>query len=127
MIDKNEKITIPVIEERVSIEKTVVTTGSVHVRKTVEEIVEPVSTLLNSESYDVQRIPKNEVLERAPVGIIEQEDRIIIPVFEERLVVEKRLVLVEEIHLVKRNTSREFKDEVILKKESVTIERKPNE
>jgi uncharacterized protein (TIGR02271 family) len=117
--DNNDNIKIPVIEEQISIEKAVVTTGSLHVKKSVEEVIEPLSTLLTSESYDIQRVPKNEILEQAPKAMYEEGDHIVIPVLEERLVVEKRLVLVEEIHLVRRETRREYKDEVALKKERV--------
>jgi uncharacterized protein (TIGR02271 family) len=125
MNDKNNEIRIPVIEEKISIDKAVVTTGSLSVRKSVEEVTEPLSAMLTSESYEVHRVPKNEILETAPSGTYQENDTIIIPVVEERLIVEKRLVLVEEIHLVKRETKREYKDEVTLRREKVTIERKP--
>jgi len=46
-------------------------------------------------------------------------------VFEERLVVEKRLVLVEEIHVSRRTTSTETKVPVSRRKQRAVIDRLP--
>lgn len=121
---ENKEIVIPIIEERVSVHKAE-TTSSLSVKKTVEEVRQPLSALLHSESYEVQRISKQEVLTEAPHGYRELPDRIIIPVVEEQVVVQKRLVLVEEIHIIKHEVNQEFHDEVTLKKEVVKVERKP--
>jgi stress response protein YsnF len=123
--DKFKDVKIPIIEEKISIDKAVVTTGSLHVKKSVEEVAEPISATLTSEAYEVYRVAKNEILEHAPEAMYQQNDTIIIPVVEERLVVEKRLILVEEIHMVRRETKSEYNEEVKLRKEKVTIERKP--
>ncbi|HEY0655543.1 MAG TPA: DUF2382 domain-containing protein [Chryseosolibacter sp.] len=126
MENQNDKdIVIPVIQEQVSVEKEVVTTASLCVSKTVEEVRQPLSALLMSESYDVQRVSKQEILTEAPDRYRQLPDRIIIPVVEEQVVVQKRLVLVEEIHLIRRETKREFHDDITLKKEIVKVERKP--
>jgi stress response protein YsnF len=124
-VRENENIRIPVIEEQVSVDKTMVTTGSLLVKKTVEEVLHPLSELLTSEEYEVVRIPKQQFLDHTPESVQHHADRIVIAVVEERAVIEKKLVLVEEIHLIRKESRKEFKDEIPLKKEVVTIERKP--
>ncbi len=124
-MEEKNNITIKVLEEQAAFDKTVKTTGSVHVRKTVKEEIAPVDGTLSSTSYTVERIPKDEAVAMAPEPVRYDGDRMIISVVEERLVVEKRLFLVEEIHLVRKKESKDFHDEVVLKKEVVDVERKP--
>jgi stress response protein YsnF len=49
----------------------------------------------------------------------------IIPVVEEVVVVEKRLILVEEIHITRDSTVRTEEIPVLLRKEHAAIERQP--
>jgi stress response protein YsnF len=48
----------------------------------------------------------------------------IIPLLEEVLVIEKRLILREEVHIKKRHREVHAPQEVLLRKEEVEIERK---
>jgi uncharacterized protein (TIGR02271 family) len=123
-VGEGENETIKVVEEQLTVDKSVVTTGSLHVRKRLEETVEPIVMLLANETYTIERFPKNELVEKAPDPIRNEGDRIIVSVMEERVVVEKKLFLVEEIHLVKNNQTSEYRDEVKLKREVVDVERK---
>jgi len=52
-------------------------------------------------------------------------DTLIIPLFEEVLVVEKRLVLRQEIHLTRRMVSEPFEQEVVLRRTEAEVEREP--
>ncbi len=69
-------------------------------------------------------------MERVPVGRVVQEapqtrqegDTLIVPVLEEVLVVEKRLVLKEELHIRKRSSERVEQQTVRLRSENVEIE-----
>ncbi len=61
-------------------------------------------TSLFKEDIDVQRVPVNRVLD-APVETRVEDGVTIIPVMEERLKVEKQLILREEIRIVKKRTS----------------------
>jgi stress response protein YsnF len=125
---RNEELkkTIAVVEERVKVDKSVETTARIRVKKTVEEVEEPIAATLHSEDYHVERIAKNEFIEKAPPPVKNENDRIIVSVVEERLVVEKKLFLVEEIHLIKTNHTSEFHDKVILKKEAIDVTRESN-
>jgi uncharacterized protein (TIGR02271 family) len=119
--DDSERI-VPVVDEDLVAKKRQVKTGSVRVQKYVDQRVEKVSMPLLRETVDVRRVPVNRVVESIPemrtVG-----DTTIIPVVEEELVVTKRLVLKEEIHLIKRRTRESETQDVTLEKERAEVMR----
>src|SRR4051812_34320856 len=98
-----EETIIPVIEEEVVAGSVPVKTGSVRVDKHVERRIRKVETPLLHEEVEVRRIPVNRVVTEAPVAR-RKGDVTIIPVVEEQLVITKKLVLKEEIHLIKHRT-----------------------
>ena len=115
---------IPLAEEEVRIDKRAVTTGKVRVRTTVDVETELAKATLDGEAVEVTRVPVDRVVSQAP-GIRTENDVTIIPILEEVLVVEKRLVLKEELHVRKRTTSQEFEAPVQLRKQSAVVERIP--
>jgi stress response protein YsnF len=118
-----EDVVIPVIEERLEIgRRTVETGGVVRVHKHVDEVPTEVRESLVTEHVDTERVPIGRVLQE-PVGIRHEGDVTIIPVIEERLVIRKELVLVEEIRLTRRREVREAREQVTLRRERVTVER----
>jgi stress response protein YsnF len=118
-----EDVVIPVIEERLEIgRRTVETGGAVRVHKHVDEVPTEVRESLVTEHVDTERVPIGRVLQE-PVGIRHEGDVTIIPVIEERLVMRKELVLVEEIRLTRRREVREAREQVTLRRERVTVER----
>src|SRR5207248_4822971 len=58
-----------------------------------------------------------------PVGIRYEGDVMIVPIVEERLVTERRLVLTEELHIRREVTTRRVPQQVVLRKEQVAVER----
>ena len=80
-------------------------TGLDHVRlsRVVESVREDVGAALLREEVDIHRVPVNQYVEEAP-PIRYEDDRIIIPVLEEVLHVEKRLLVKEEVVVTKRRT-----------------------
>ncbi len=112
---------IPVLRETVRITKREVETGRVVVHKTVAERDEAVEMLLKRTDVSVERIPVNRVVTEAP-GSRQDGDTLIIPILEEVLVVEKRLILKEELHIRKDNSERTVHETVRLRSEEVRIE-----
>jgi uncharacterized protein (TIGR02271 family) len=112
---------IPVLRETVRITKREVETGRIIVHKTVTERDEAVEMLLKRTDISVERIPVNQVVTEAP-GSRQDGDTLIIPILEEVLVVEKRLVLKEELHIRKDNSERTVHETVRLRSEEVRIE-----
>jgi stress response protein YsnF len=92
------------------------------VRKRVQEVTGQVTEPLISEFVETQRVPVGRVLQE-PVGIRQEGEVTIVPVVEERLVLRKELVLVEEIRLTRRREEHNATEQVTLRRESVVIER----
>ncbi len=90
--------TIPVLEERLRVDKRQVTTGLAKVHVTVSDHEETVEALLARQDVIVDRVPVGTFVTETP-AVRQEGDTIIVPVFEERLVVEKRLFLTEELRI----------------------------
>ncbi|GAA4451015.1 hypothetical protein GCM10023189_12500 [Nibrella saemangeumensis] len=116
---------IPVIEEQIHIGKDVVETGRVVISKRVREEEQTVDIPLVSEEMNVERVAVNQYVDTPPAVRYEGET-MIIPVLKEVLVVEKRLVLVEELHVTKRQVETTETQRVTLRKEEVTVDRIPH-
>lgn len=112
---------IPVIQEFVHVEKQTVDTGRVVAAKTVKEEVADISVTLMRDDVSIERIPIGEYIESEAPASRYEGDTLIIPVVKEELVIQKRLVLVEEIRITKHVVTTEFTEQVPLRKEEVEI------
>jgi uncharacterized protein (TIGR02271 family) len=122
MADEQESIAIPLVEERVTVGKRVVETGEVRVRTVIEERSELAGADLLREKVAVERVPRNEEVTVVP-PVREEDGVTIVPVVEERLVVEKKLFLVEEIRLVRRSVTERLEMPVTLRAQRAVVER----
>jgi uncharacterized protein (TIGR02271 family) len=118
----DEVAAIPLVEERLSIAKRQVESGRVRVRVHVEEREETVTENLMRDDLQIERVPRNERLTKVPHVRLEGNTTIV-PVVEEVLVVEKALMLVEEIHISRRSVSEPTNIPVTLRAERAEIER----
>lgn len=109
-------------EERLTVGKRVVETGRVRVRRKTTEKVQKVDVPLSSDSYEVTRVPIGKEVKKAP-AVRETRTEIIIPVVEEVLVVERRLVLREELHIRKVRSVERHTEQVTLRVQEATVER----
>ena len=112
---------IPVIHETVTIEKREFESGKVVVHKTVSERDEVVEVLLRQQDLVVERVPVGRVVQEAP-QTRQDGDTLIVPILEEVLVVEKRLMLKEELHIRKQSSERTEQKTIRLRSEQVEIE-----
>ena len=122
MADEQESIAIPLVEERVTAGKRLVETGRVRVRTVLDERSETVAADLLREEIAVERVPVNREVASVP-EVREEGGVTIIPVVEERLVVEKKLFLVEEIRLVRNRTSERQELPVTVRAQRAVVER----
>jgi len=113
---------IPVIQEQATVRKRVVETGKVRISKRVREYEDIVDIPHIQEEVKVDRVPVNQFVEAAPKVRTEGETTII-PVLEERYVVEKRLFLVEELHVRKDRTETHHPQKIKVLKEEVDVKR----
>ena len=121
-LGEGERYVLPVLEETVNVQKRRVERGKVRVRKTVSEHEGLIDEPLFSERVEVERVAVNEFVDRAP-PVREEGDMTVIPLLEEVLVVEKRLLLKEEIRVTKNRTERREPQRVTLRREEAVVER----
>lgn len=122
--DKGETpdVTVPVVEEEILAGTRRVKTGSMRVEKQVEKRLRKVETPLIRDEFEVKRVAVNRVVAEAP-PVRTRGDTVIVPILEEELVVTKRLVLVEEIHLIKHRTKKRVTKEVEVGRETARVRR----
>jgi len=112
---------IPVIAESVEVGRRVVE-GAVRLRKQVVRSAVDVDEPSVEERVTVERIPIDRPLAE-PIGIRYDGDVMVVPVVQERLVVEKRLVLVEEIRIRRERYEQRAPRQVEILREQVVVER----
>ena len=113
---------IPLVEETVRVGKREVRGGTVRVRTVVDTVEELARAELHGEKVDVTRVPVDREIDRAPE--VRTEDGVtIIPVVEEVLVVEKRLVLKEELHVRRQQTTENVEVPVTVRRQRAVVER----
>ena len=117
-------ISIPLAEEDASVGVERKTTGRVRVSTVTRSFEEHVVTSVERSGVDVQRVPVDRVVEVAP-EIRVDGDVTIIPVLEEVLVIEKRLILKEELHVRRTRGQETIEVPVTLRRQEVMIERDP--
>lgn len=115
---------IPLVAETAEIGIRTRVTGRTRVTTRTETTTEDVAMRLASQEVEVTRIPVGRDLdpgEPAP-GLREEGETTILPVLEEVLVVEKRLRLVEEVHIRRANTAEDVRVPVTLRRQVADIE-----
>ena len=113
---------IPLVAEQATVGKRVVETGKDRLKKTMSTRVEPVDVALYREEVEVARVPKGTPVHEAP-AIRHEGDTMIVSVVEEVLVVAKRLVLREELHVTRRRVEHRERQDVKLRTEEVHVKR----
>lgn len=115
---------IPVVREELAIGKRMVETGKgVRVSKTVSEREEVVDELLARDDVAVERVSIDRVVDAASVPAVRHEgETMIVPVLEEVLFVEKRLMLKEELRITSKRREVRNPQRVVLRSEEVSVE-----
>ncbi len=118
-----DTVSVPVVEEQLEVGRRRVETGHVlRVRKEVDEQAVHLEEPLEHEWFEVERVPVERVLD-GPVAPREEGDMLVLPVVEERLVLTKQLVLVEEVRLTRRREHKHGTVQGHVRRERVVVER----
>jgi uncharacterized protein (TIGR02271 family) len=113
---------VPVMQEELDIEKRVVESGRIRINKRIETTESVVDEPLLQHSYDIQRTAVNRIIDDPPTPHYDG-DTLVLPVIEEVLVVEKRLILREEVRITpKREEVRDPQTHTV-RREHVEVER----
>ena len=118
----NTTTTVPLVEETAEVRKVEVDQGGWRVVKRVSTDTQVVDEELQSENVEIERRPIGQPVVMAPQTRYEGET-LVVPVLEEVLVTEKRLVLVEEIRITRVRHTHRQPQTVTLRKDHIEIER----
>lgn len=120
-----QETVIPVVEEEAHLEKRLVERNRTRVTKQVHNEEEIIDTPLRQERVQVERVPVERIID-SPITSHYDGDTFVIPVMEEVLIIEKKLLLKEEVRVTKYVGETEHQETVTLRKEAVTVERTPS-
>jgi stress response protein YsnF len=112
---------VPLNEEVLSVSKRDVVTGRVRVRTVQESTEELVQEKLDTAQVSISRVGINRIVDEVPM-LRTEGDVTIVPVLEEVLVVETKLLLKEEIHIRRTLTKETVEQAVKLRKQRAIIE-----
>lgn len=115
--------TVPVIEEQVEVSTRTVETG--RVRLATEEHAErrEVEAELSSEWVEVERLPRDELMDEPPQPHFEG-DTLVLPVAEEEIVIESRWRLREEVRVRQQRGAHRETVPIELRRRDVVVERR---
>src|SRR5262245_28894458 len=115
------EVVVPVVEEHVEVRKRVARRQQVRLTKSVTARNELVDVPLLREELTVERVPIGRFVEAAAAPR-QDGDTLVMPVYEEVLVVEKRLWLREEVRVTRVRREAHEPQRVELRREDVRIE-----
>lgn len=113
---------LPLVEEKLRVDVHERVSGRVRVKTATEVVEELAHADLRREAVDITRVPIDRHVD-APPEIRTEGDVVIVPVVEEVLVVEKRLVLREELHIRRSVTTEHVEMPVKLRRQQAVVER----
>jgi uncharacterized protein (TIGR02271 family) len=116
-------LVVPVYQEELSVDKRTVEIGSARITKHVEQRESVVDEPLLRQEVQIDHVPINQMWEGPPPPPRYEADKLIVPLLEEVLVVEKRLMLKEELHISRVQRTVREPQKVMLRSEHVTVER----
>ena len=117
-----DQIVVPLHAEEVSFAKKRVVTGQVKVGTITKESEHLVEELLEHEHVEVERTAIGRQVDKAP-PVREEGDTLIIPVLEEIVVVERRLLLKEEVRVRRTREKQPYQERVVVRKQEAVITR----
>jgi len=117
-----ETIVLPLHAEEVSVTRRVVAGATVRVATVTREHEHIVDEALRHERVEIERVPIGRTVDSVP-PVREEGDTTIIPVVEEVVVVERRLVLKEEIRIRRVRGTEHHRESVVLRKQDAVITR----
>ena len=124
--ERDETFVVPLHEETLSVARREIETGRVRVKVEIHERQEIIEQDLAQETVEIERVPVGRVIAETPS--IREEDGgavIVIPVVEEVLVVERRLVLKEEVRVRRVRSTARQQQNVTVRSEEAVVTRLP--
>ena len=122
---RSDEGAIRLVAEEAHVTKRLVETDRLRVSTHTDLVEEHVSQTQRTDEVEVSRVPINRTLVAGEVApsVRTEGDVTIIPIFEEIVLVEKRIVLKEEIHIRRDTTTERVEVPVQLRKQRAVVER----
>jgi stress response protein YsnF len=117
-----EDLRIPLHVEEVSVSRREIKTADIHIALVTGTRQQLIHDELTRVRVEVERVPIGRTIEVVP-PISHEGDITIIPVVEEIVVVERRLVLKEEIRIRRVSTKEQHQETVVLREQEAVITR----
>ena len=124
--DKAGETVIPLLAEEIAVSKQVVETGRVQVARVTHEREQLIDELLTHETVEIDRTPIGRQVDSMP-PIREEGDTVVIPIIEEVLVIERRLLLKEEVRVRRVRSTERHQESVTLRHHEAVVTRLPVE
>ena len=118
-----EEQVLPLVEGTLATRRRTIETGTVRVRTLLEERQEIARAEIYRHAVSVEHVPINREIDEVPEPW-EDGDVLVIPVVEEVLVVEKRLVLREELRVRRQRQVDHVEQPVALRSMQAVVERR---
>ena len=127
-LDSDSEVILPLLEEALRLGKRRVETGRVRISVSTANDERLVRETLRTERAEVEHVPVNRELaegEAAPMARWEDDGTLVVPVVEEVLIIERRLVLREEVRLKLVATDEVVEQSVTLRRQQANVEHLP--
>ena len=111
--------------EDISVAKRRVDGETVRVGTVTRTREQPVDEELTHERVEVERIPIGRYVETAP-AVRQEGDTTVLPVLEEVVVVERRLLLKEEVRITRVRVTERHRETVTLREQETVVSRAPS-
>ncbi len=118
--------TLPIYVEELDVSHRRISTSLVRATRTTRNREQLIEEDLTHERVEVERIPIGRVVTAVP-PVREEGDTTILSVVEEVVVVERRLVLKEEVHFRRVKTTERHAETVVVREQDVAVTRTPLE
>src|SRR5215831_14629704 len=124
--EEPHEVVLPLLREEVEVSKERVETGRVRVARVTHEREQLIDELLARETVDIERTAIGRPVDAMP-AVREEGDTIVVPIVEEVLVVERRLVLKEEVRIRRVRSTERYRESVTLRYQEAVVTRAPVE
>jgi stress response protein YsnF len=119
---QSEDLRIPLDVEEVSVSRREIKTADIQIALVTGTRQQLIDEELTRVRVEVERVPIGRAIEVVPL-ISHEGDITIIPVVEEIVVVERRLVLKEEVRIRRVSTKEQHQETVVLREQEAVITR----
>jgi uncharacterized protein (TIGR02271 family) len=124
--EANDDLKLQLFAEDYSVNKETLEAGRVRVATRTHERVAVIDEDLARERVEIETVPVGRQIDAVP-EIRQQGDMTIVPVVEEVLFVERRLMLKEEIHIRRVRTTEHHQEKVMLRHQEPVVSRSQHE